>query len=71
MEKEFLLEIQWLDLTSGEILDGETIIGLIEYENDMFTGSVFEGDDLWFTSECDTEDEVLEQIELHLEEGHD
>ena len=61
------MEIRWLDMDSGEIYDGEELVALIEFEDNMFTGSVLDGDDLWFTSECDTEEEVLEQVQEYLE----
>jgi len=64
---ETQLEIRWLDMDSGEIYDGEELVALIEFEDNMFTGSVLDGDDLWFTSECDTEEEVLEQVQEYLE----
>ena len=70
------LKITWLDLNSGEICNNDNgeIIALVEYEDGEegsgYTGSISdpESDDLWFSAQCRSEDELLEEIEQHLVE---
>jgi len=66
------LRIQWFDTEDGEIYDeNENFVALIGYEDGVYKGSVSietdKGEDIWFTGECDSETEVLEEIESFLE----
>lgn len=62
------MKINWLDLTSGEIVDNDVVVALVEYEDDGYTASIVTADDdLWFSALCGSEKEVIAEVEEYLQ----